>query len=154
MRKKSIEEDSGTPPPVASSNRLSRFLPSCKCVFPELVFGPYLKVSFAFSCNHFFLVYMFLFHSCFLLQRFCTKNTVTSPSTGRSRGNRGRSWAQRRRGSETRGQTGPRLHLTCLHPAPFVRHEARLLLCGRTYLTYEPAVSLTISVTRRGSYRR
>ncbi|XP_055366264.1 rho guanine nucleotide exchange factor 19 isoform X2 [Betta splendens] len=28
MRKKSIEDDSGSPPPVASSNRLSRFLPS------------------------------------------------------------------------------------------------------------------------------
>lgn len=35
MRKKSIEEDSGTIPTVVSSNRLSRFLPGCK--FPQRV---------------------------------------------------------------------------------------------------------------------
>lgn len=35
MRKKSIEEDSGTAPSVVSSNRLSRFLPGCK--FPQCI---------------------------------------------------------------------------------------------------------------------
>lgn len=35
MRKKSIEEDSGTIPTVVSSNRLSRFLPGCK--FPQCI---------------------------------------------------------------------------------------------------------------------
>lgn len=55
MRKKSIEEDLGTLPTVASSNRLSRFLPSCK--FPWTVYltnwikacNFILKSSFTFN---------------------------------------------------------------------------------------------------------
>ncbi|KAK0150244.1 Rho guanine nucleotide exchange factor 19 [Merluccius polli] len=46
MRKKSIEEDCSTPSTVASSNRLSRFLPSCK--FPAGILFPVL-LTFKFG---------------------------------------------------------------------------------------------------------
>ena len=138
MRKRSIEEDICTLPTVATSNRLSRFLPSC--TFP--------KTNSTESWCDFPLTSLSI-----VLQRFCTRSTVTWPSTERSSGSRGRSPAQRR-GSGTRAQTGPHLLLICLRPAPSARHEDLLLHCGRTSPMFGPVASWTTSATRNGNYRR
>lgn len=148
MRKKSIEEDLNTHPSVPSSNRLSRFLPSCKFASLTVCFFQNCKTIFTKS-------YLFFPGTNLLfLQRFCTRNTATSPSIERSRGSKGRSRAQRRRGSGRRALMGSRLHQICPHPAPFAHREALLLHCGRIYLMFEAAGSSTTSATKKGNYRR
>lgn len=144
MRKKSMEEDLSILPTVSNSNRLSRFLPSCKFLW---FFDPILKRHFA----------MFPVYHCMLfpfLQQSCIRNTAMLPSTGRSKGNKEKNQARRRKGSEMTGQMGPRLHPICPHPAPFAHHGALLLLCGRTSLMFEAVASWTTSAMRRGNYRR
>lgn len=144
MRKKSIEEDPGTLPPVTSSNRLSRFLPSCK-LSSATVLLCCTNSHLHFPGTNLLLIFW---------QRFCTRNTATSPLTERSRGSKGRSPAQRRRGSGKRGPMGRRLHRICPPPAPFAHREVLLLHCGRTYLMFAAAVSWTTSAMKKENYRR
>lgn len=87
-------------------------------------------------------------------QQSCIRNTATLPSTGRSRGSKGKNQARRRKGWGRMGQMGPRLRPICPHPAPFAHHEALPLLCGRTSLMYEAVANWTTSAMKRENYRR
>lgn len=144
MRKKSVEEDLSFLPTVSNSNLLSRFLPSCEFLwFVDTVLMRHAAV---------FPVYRSL-PFCFV-QQSCIRSTAMSPSTGRSKGSKEKSRATRRKGSGRTTQTGPRLHLICLHRAPSARRGALLLLCGRTSRTFEVVTSWTTSATRKENYRR